>query len=190
MPPTERAVEERRHNAKIKYKKQHDDFVKKLELIVDEDKKSILDDINKNLSQMNISKTNQSMKAVMKMSSILESLEDIFIKTDTGEEDINDIVLKIQNAKDQINMAQNIVLQQAEKEYIISINIENIKASADLAIAKIELDSKDLYRITSEAKQALLIAAEAMQELTSAIENSATEPSALEPSIVETNIIN
>lgn len=128
----------------------------KLEKFRDKKKAEIADRVNTNLNRINQKQTEQMLKHLDRMTSILTKLE---VRVNSAKPDVKDVVLAkeaVAGAKAAINSATEAVKAQAEKDYTISVSSEGtVRKDAQKAREQLHSDLKAVRVQVIDAKQAV-----------------------------------
>ncbi|MBI2430748.1 MAG: hypothetical protein HYV39_01895 [Candidatus Levybacteria bacterium] len=159
-------AQQKREEAKEKFKAKRETLKIKIEKIKDERKKTIVERIDNKLSIVNTNRTDRMLEHLEKLSSILEEIKERAVLTKADGKDTTAVDTAISAAQNTITNAQNAVVTQAGKEYIITITTEQaLKNTIGKTVSQLQQDLKVTYKAVVDAKQAVQAAARELAKI-------------------------
>lgn len=142
------AVAKIKDDARIAIKARQEEFKAKVQTIKDQRKKTILENVNVKLAEVNKRNTDKLSEFLMKLQSVLDKIKTI--ATDPN------IVTSISVAQAAIDTAKAAVVAQAANDYTIQVTSETVlKANANSAISQLRKDLSATHKLVIDAKQAV-----------------------------------
>lgn len=137
-----------KENAKISIKAKQDEFRTKLQTLKDVRKKTILENVNAKLGNVNEKNTNRFSELLTKLQALLDKAK--LTATDTKT------IAVLDAAQIAIDMSKTAVADQAANEYVIQITDETaLKANANMAISQLKKDLASVHKLVIDAKRAV-----------------------------------
>ncbi len=143
-----------------------EEFKKKVKGFIDEKKKSIVENLDSRINDMNKNRTAHFSEIIEKLTSILDKIEVKAKEMQAKGVDISRLSSAISDARSAINEASVAIETQAGKNYVINISTEtNVKNDVSTTIQLLKTDMQVVMDAVKKAKDSVKIAVDLMMGL-------------------------
>ncbi len=115
-------MERKRAEARENFQEQREEFKRELQTMKDERKKTVIENIDTHINELNVQHTQRLEEVLSKVSNILDRLEVKTASMEAEGKDIGEITKSIASARALIGNAAEAITTQSSKEYVIDLS--------------------------------------------------------------------
>ncbi len=153
-------MEKKRLEARENFQGQRDEFKQELQTIKDERKKTVIENIDTHINELNVQHTQRLEEVLSKVSNILDRLEVKTASMEAEGKDTAEVKKSIASARALIGSSAEAITTQAGKEYVIDISDPaKIREEVQKTVAIFKSDITSVHEKVKAARLAVVAVA-------------------------------